>query len=152
MPSKGKSSDAKAKKPTASASDHHTLVVNALRDLYENKLLPIEKKYLFHKFHGPELLPSELSAKPLVLLLGQYSVGKTTFIRHLIGNDYPGMHIGPEPTTDKFIAVVDGEDGKVIKGNSLTAVDNLPFAGLSSFGVNFLNKFEAALVSSPLLK
>ena len=36
---------------------------------------------------------------------------KTTFIRHLLGNkDFPGMHIGPEPTTDKFIAFVYGNE------------------------------------------
>ena len=36
---------------------------------------------------------------------------KTTFIRHLVGGDFPGQHIGPEPTTDKFMALVHGEDG-----------------------------------------
>jgi EH domain-containing protein 1 len=48
------------------------------------------------RFHAPEILPAELAAKPQVLLLGQYSTGKTTFIRSLIGTDYPGIHIGPE--------------------------------------------------------
>lgn len=86
------------------------------------------------------------------LLLGQYSTGKTTFIRHLIDADYPGIHIGPEPTTDKFIAVVHGEQGKVIKGNSLTAVKDLPYAGMSTFGPPFLNKFEAAVSDAPLLR
>ena len=62
------------------------------------------------------------------------------------------MHIGPEPTTDRFIAVVHGEDGNVIKGNSVTGVSELPFAGLSVFGGSFLNKFEAAVVSSPRLR
>jgi hypothetical protein len=66
--------------------------------------------------------------------------------------DYPGIHIGPEPTTDKFIAVVHGDETKVIKGNSLTAVDELPYAGLSTFGGGFLNKFEAALTNAPILK
>lgn len=28
-------------------------------------------------------------------------VGKTTFIKHLLGREYPGAHIGPEPTTDR---------------------------------------------------
>ena len=127
-------------------------VVKQLIDLYTNQILPIEKRYLFHRFHAPEILPTELGAKPQVLLLGQYSTGKTTFIRNLIETDYPGIHIGPEPTTDKFIAVVHGQSGKVIKGNSLTAVSDLPFAGMSTFGSSFLNKFEAAVVDAPLLK
>jgi len=44
-------------------------------------------------------------------LIGQYSTGKTTFLNHLLGEDFPGMHIGPEPTTDKFMALFhDGVD------------------------------------------
>ena len=31
--------------------------------------------------------------------------GKTTFIKYLLGRDYPGTHIGPEPTTDRFVVV-----------------------------------------------
>jgi hypothetical protein len=30
-------------------------------------------------------------AKPQVLLIGQYSVGKTSFIRYLLGRDFPGQ-------------------------------------------------------------
>jgi EH domain-containing protein 1 len=127
-------------------------VVTALRSLYKEKLLPIEKQYLFPKFNLPEILDSEISSKPNVLLIGQYSTGKTTFIRHLIGMDYPEMHIGPEPTTDRFIAVVYGNEPKIIKGNALTSVNELPFSGLSTFGSNFLNKFSAAVVPSPILK
>jgi GTPase SAR1 family protein len=36
------------------------------------------------------------------MLIGQYSVGKTSFIRYLLGRDFPGQRIGPEPTTDRF--------------------------------------------------
>lgn len=114
--------------------------------------MDIEKKSLFHKFHAPEMLPSEIASKPTVLLLGQYSVGKSTFIKHLIGREYPGMHIGPEPTTDRFIATVYGENEKVIKGNALTGVIELPFSGLSTFGSGFLNKFEGAVLPAEILK
>ena len=34
--------------------------------------------------------------------MGQYSVGKTSFIRYVLGRDFPGQRIGPEPTTDRF--------------------------------------------------
>jgi len=127
-------------------------VVHELRDLYVNRILPIEMQYSFHKFHFPEILEAELEAKPSVLLVGQYSTGKTSFIKNLIEREYPEMHIGPEPTTDKFIAVVHGEETKTIKGNALTGVSELPFAGLSVFGSGFLNKFSAAVVDAPLLK
>ena len=155
------------------------LLIGDLKAIYEKDILPIERKYLFSRFHAPEILASELDAKPQVLFLGQYSVGKTTFIKHLIGSEYPGkfferfrksfilflvyitdlhtstisgMHIGPEPTTDKFIAIVHGENGNIIKGNALTGVTELPFSGLSTFGGGFLNKFEAAMTSAPRLE
>jgi septin family protein len=34
--------------------------------------------------------PSDFDAKPMVMLLGQYSTGKTTFIKHLLKREYPG--------------------------------------------------------------
>ena len=37
----------------------------------------------------------------MVMLVGQYSTGKTTFIRYLLEQDFPGIRIGPEPTTDR---------------------------------------------------
>lgn len=76
---------------------------------------------------------SDFDAKPMVMLLGQYSTGKTTFIKHLLGCEYPGnmlrflaiykyfqsplsdltpvcllsgAHIGPEPTTDRFVVAM----------------------------------------------
>ena len=39
--------------------------------------------------------PSDFDAKPMVLILGQYSVGKTSFIRSLLKQDFPGQRIGP---------------------------------------------------------
>lgn len=33
---------------------------------------------------------SDFDAKPMVMLLGQYSTGKTTFIKHLLRCNYPG--------------------------------------------------------------
>lgn len=127
-------------------------IIDSLKTLYKEKLLPIEKKHFFHKFNSAEILDAEITAKPNVLLVGQYSTGKTSFIRHLVGMDYPGIHIGPEPTTDGFIAIVHGEDVKTIKGNALTGFNELPFSGLSVFGSSFLNKFSAAVVPAPILK
>ena len=67
----------------------------------------------------------DFEAKPLVMVMGQYSTGKTTFIRfifsilkwlcvfwqilfkirYILEKDFPGMRIGPEPTTDTFHVV-----------------------------------------------
>ena len=64
--------------------DIYTNVAEGLRQVYKSKLLPLEETYKFHEFHSPPLDDSDFSAKPMVLLVGQYSVGKTTFIRYLL--------------------------------------------------------------------
>ena len=56
----------------------------------------------YHMTRLTSLLFPVAIAKPQVLLIGQYSVGKTSFIRYLLGRDFPGQRIGPEPTTDRF--------------------------------------------------
>ena len=72
-------------------------VSEGLRQLYAQKLLPLEEHYRFHEFHSPALEDADFDNKPMVLLVGQYSTGKTTFIRHLIEQDFQGMRLGPSP-------------------------------------------------------
>ncbi len=62
----------------------YTNIIEGLRQVYKTKLLPLEEAYRFHEFHSSQLDDSDFSAKPMVLLVGQYSVGKTTFIRYLL--------------------------------------------------------------------
>jgi hypothetical protein len=61
------------------------------------------------------------------------------------------MHIGPEPTSDKFMALIHGTDRKIIKGNTMTVMPELPFYGLSQFGGSFLDHFNGSVTNSPLL-
>lgn len=91
-------------------------------------------------------------AKPMVLLVGQYSTGKTTFIRYLLERDFPGIRVGPEPTTDSFIAVMHGEKEQVIPGNALMVDPQKPFRTLDSFGNAFLNRFCCSELPSPVLE
>ena len=94
---------------------------------------------------------SDFDAKPMVLLLGQYSVGKTSFIRYLIGKDFPGARIGPEPTTDRFNAVMGGPEDRIVPGNALAVDQSMPFSSLTRFGTEFLNKFQASMCNCPIL-
>ncbi|XP_035119117.1 EH domain-containing protein 1 isoform X1 [Callithrix jacchus] len=126
-------------------------VAEGLRQLYAQKLLPLEEHYRFHEFHSPALEDADFDNKPMVLLVGQYSTGKTTFIRHLIEQDFPGMRIGPEPTTDSFIAVMHGPTEGVVPGNALVVDPRRPFRKLNAFGNAFLNRFMCAQLPNPVL-
>ena len=100
-------------------------VTDGLKALYKSKIKPVEEAYKFGEFYSPIMNDGDFDAKPMVLLIGQYSVGKTSFIRYLLGRDFPGQHIGPEPTTDRFIAVMHGQEDKTTPGNALAVSPNL---------------------------
>ncbi|XP_019169146.1 PREDICTED: EH domain-containing protein 1-like isoform X2 [Ipomoea nil] len=129
-----------------------TSVIDGLKRLYNAKLKPLEVTYRFNDFVSPVLTDSDFDAKPMIMLLGQYSTGKTTFIKHLLKCSYPGAHIGPEPTTDRFIVVTSGPDERSIPGNTVAVHADMPFTGLSTFGGAFLSKFECSQMPHPLLE
>ncbi|XP_061342235.1 EH domain-containing protein 1 isoform X1 [Gastrolobium bilobum] len=129
-----------------------TSIIDGLKRLYIQKLKPLEATYRFNDFVSPLLTNSDFDAKPMVMLLGQYSTGKTTFIKHLLKSSYPGAHIGPEPTTDRFVVVMSGPDERSIPGNTIAVQADMPFSGLTTFGTAFLSKFECSQMPHPLLE
>ncbi|GMT11780.1 hypothetical protein PFISCL1PPCAC_3077, partial [Pristionchus fissidentatus] len=127
-------------------------VSEGLRKIYKTKLYPLEEFYKFHDFHSPALDDPDFDAKPMILLVGQYSTGKTTFIRHLLEEDFPGIRIGPEPTTDRFIAVMNAPEEGVIPGNALVVDSKKQFRALSGFGNAFLNRFQCSTLPNQVLE
>jgi EH domain-containing protein 1 len=148
-------------------------IFEGLKRMYRKKIMPLEIASRYAHFsQSPPLSPSDFDARPMILLIGQYSVGKTSFIRYLLGNrDFPGMRIGPEPTTDRFTILMDNEDSdersntpttagggtdgvdKTIPGAALAAQGDKPFRGLSPFGNAFLSRLEGICLSNcPILK
>jgi len=132
--------------------DVYENVTEGLKNIYKQKLLPLEKEYQFHDFHSPAYDEADFDAKPMVMLVGQYSTGKTTFIRYLLEQDFPGIRIGPEPTTDRFIAVMHADTDGVIPGNALVVDPKKQFRPLSKFGNAFLNRLQCSGSSSQVLK
>ncbi|KAH7820124.1 putative EH-domain containing 4 [Monocercomonoides exilis] len=132
--------------------DAHNDVVEGLKRLYREKIVPLEESCQFHMFHSHPLRDSDFDANPMVMLIGQYSVGKTSFIEYLLGRSYPGMMIGPEPTTDKFVAVYYGEEDNIIPGNTASMHSSFPFQQLDRFGSAFLTRFNVSTCNSDFLK
>jgi len=137
---------------TSAFSDNYPVVLRSLKAIYGKKMLEIEKKYRFDEYWQQALRASDIDAKPMVLLLGQFSVGKTSFIQFLLKRKFPGMRVGPEPTTDRFVAVMYGDEDQVVPGNALSVDPEAPFGQLNKFGSNFLNRFEASQCSAPILQ
>jgi GTPase SAR1 family protein len=123
-------------------------VMSSLKEMYKTKILPFEELTFFSRFGCGELSDSDFDSNPMVLLMGPYSSGKTTFIENLIGRQYPGSKIGPEPTTDTFNAIMPGGEDRIIPGNALVVTPNTPFHGLQTFGNSFLTRFQGCYVSN----
>uniref|UniRef100_A0A7S2W2F2 Dynamin-type G domain-containing protein n=1 Tax=Rhizochromulina marina TaxID=1034831 RepID=A0A7S2W2F2_9STRA len=130
----------------------HQAVIDGIKTIYRDVVRPIEVATKFESFHSNILTDSEFDAAPMVLLVGPYSVGKTSFIQYILGRNFPGQRVGPEPTTDRFMAVMYGESDKSIPGNALTVAPGSPFGGLKFYGNNFLTRFEGAIVNAPVLE
>uniref|UniRef100_A0A3Q1HFH6 EH-domain containing 2a n=1 Tax=Anabas testudineus TaxID=64144 RepID=A0A3Q1HFH6_ANATE len=128
------------------------MVTEELKNLYYKRLLPIEKYYSFHHFHSPSYEDADFDNKPMVLVMGQYSAGKTTFIRYLIEQEFPGSRVGPEPTTDCFTALMYGDTERIIPGNALTVDPKKPFRNLNIFGNSFLNRLQCVQMPNQVLE
>ncbi|KAI8328155.1 P-loop containing nucleoside triphosphate hydrolase protein [Chlamydoabsidia padenii] len=132
--------------------DEYGQIVDDVKRIYKTKIKPLEVTYNFEGFHSSPLTDADIEAKPIVLLIGQYSTGKTTFIKYLLDKSYPGEHIGVEPTTDRFVAVMNGDEDRVIPGNAAAVNQQLPFQGLNRFGQAFLSRFQVSQTNSPVLE
>ena len=106
---------------------------------------------MYHELREPQLSDAWFDARPMVLLIGQYSVGKTSFIAICSAATF-NQHVGPEPTTDRFVAVMYGDREKVTPGNALTSQPDTPFHSLRHYGTHYLDKLEAAAVPAPILR
>lgn len=136
-----------------------------IKQIYDKVLLPLERRFAFEAFDYPNSAPlneADFFETPMLLLIGQYSTGKTSFVKFLTDSCYPGMNIGPEPTTDSFVAVMgDGcssnlrnaacRGQRVIPGNALCSDPRFPFGGLTQFGNSFLRRFHGSVSSSTVL-
>uniref|UniRef100_A0A7S4JNC5 Calmodulin n=1 Tax=Odontella aurita TaxID=265563 RepID=A0A7S4JNC5_9STRA len=139
--------------PRDDVADRTAMLSARLKQIYKKAVYPVEKRHRYDYFYeSPFLTDVEFDSKPQIMLIGQYSVGKTSFIRYLLGRDFPGQRIGPEPTTDRFTVLINGPEERTIPGNALSVHPDLPFRGLERFGVSFLSRFEGSQLPSSVLK
>lgn len=141
-------------KATMQQRESHAQAMDRLKRIYKAKIRPLEQAYKFSEFYASELTDGDFDARPFVLLVGGYSVGKTSFIRYMLERDFPGARIGPEPTTDRFLAIMASRPGQaegVIPGNAAAVDVDRPFSSLGRFGISFLSRFEVSELQSPIL-
>ncbi len=133
--------------------------MNSLR----NELLAMVEDYLspvaLHYGYSEVPLESNIKWRPLVLVLGNYSSGKSTLINEFLGVEVQAT--GQAPTDDSFtvityeessddnteIRVTDERDGKYLLNDP-----EYPFESLKKHGQRFSSHFRLKKVNSPFLK
>ena len=96
-------------------------------------------------------LQAILKWKPVVLMIGNYSSGKSTFINELLGQDL--QRTGQAPTDDSFTIITsDGSGEGQIPGTTLVSDENLPFTFFKDFGEQFISHFRLKKVDVPFLE
>ncbi|CAG0917577.1 unnamed protein product [Notodromas monacha] len=96
---------------------------------------------------------AEISAKPLILLMGPTGTGKTSAIKYLLGLDsasaIPRIPIGPVPAQSQFTIWRHAENPSVEMGPELAA--DATFTTLQKFGLSALDRVTGIRLKAPLL-
>lgn len=116
------------------------------RALYDQVLDPIGQRFEFEA--APP--PAETKGLPMVLLLGNHSSGKSTFINWLIGEDL--QRTGIAPIDDGFTVITHGPEEQVRDGMTIVTDPNLPYGDLRRYGDQLLSYFKLRLRPNPQLQ
>ena len=89
--------------------------------------------------------------KPLVLVIGNYSSGKSTLINELIGRDI--QRTGQAPTDDSFTILTsgDGKEEREIPGSTLVNDSTLPFEHFKHYGEKLISHVTMKMLNVPVL-
>lgn len=125
----------------------------ALQDKIQSKvrakLAPLFRRYQTD-FND---LDAMLKWKPIVLILGNYSSGKSTFINELIGREV--QRTGQAPTDDSFTVITAPDSGSEemdLPGSDLVNDSRLPFTVFKTFGEQLISHFRMKKVNSSMFE
>ena len=121
-------------------------IADQIRGFYDDLLDPLAKEYMFRR---PPTV-GELRRPPQVLLLGNHSSGKSTFVNYLLGDDV--QNTGVAPTDDGFTIITHGATATERDGAAVVSNPDLPYEGLRPFGSQLVSHVRLKLRPAELLK
>jgi len=139
-------------------SNDHTLktVESTLKDLkkiYETAIKELENNYKYKELSHRHFGDPEIFNKPLIVLLGPWSGGKSTMMNYLLGIEYTKNAFkstaSPSPGFNFNIAMY-GEEDDDIDGTEISA--EWAFSSLQKFGQEFLKKVKGKKLKNKLLE
>jgi len=124
-----------------------------LRKIYENSIKPLEDIYKYKELSNRHFGDPEIFAKPLVVLMGPWSGGKSSMINYLLGTEYTknAFRAAAEPSPGfNFNIAMYGESEEELDGTQLSA--EFTFSSLQKFGQEFLKKLQGKKMPNKLLQ
>ncbi len=125
-------------------------VKKEIERLLQSKIKPIFDIY----GHSMDSLINLLKWKPIALVIGNYSSGKSTFINELIGRNV--QRTGQSPTDDSFTILTAsntaGDSEVSISGASLVNDESMPFTSLKKFGESLFSHLSLKDLDVQVLK
>ncbi len=132
--------------------------IEALRaelvEMVQDYLSPVAVRYQYSS--AP--LDATIKWRPMVLVLGNYSSGKSTLINELVGVNVQAT--GQAPTDDCFTVITAPEGQPFAAGVPITEREGqvllndpvFPFEGLKRHGAGFASHFRLKRVEAPILR
>lgn len=119
-----------------------------LQSKVKKKLEPLFARYKMD-FGG---IDASLKWKPIVLIIGNYSSGKSTLINEFVGQDI--QRTGQAPTDDSFTIITcdPGVSSAETPGSTLVNDENLPFGHFKQFGEKLISHICMKQIASPVLE
>ncbi|MCF6290305.1 MAG: dynamin family protein [Desulfobacterales bacterium] len=125
-------------------------VIRDVDKILRRKMSPVFKQYGVEA----ETFMTPLKWQPLVLVIGNYSSGKSTLINELLGKQV--QRTGQAPTDDCFTILTglgpNQEESPEVPGSTLVNDEQLPFASLRQYGESLLAHLRLKRVDAPILK
>jgi hypothetical protein len=103
-------------------------LAKAVQGFYNDAIDPVAERFAFAQRQNT----GEITGPPLVLMLGNHSSGKSSFINYLLGEEV--QKTGLAPTDDGFTIITWGETRDDRDGPGLVNNPELPYTGLRHFG------------------
>ncbi len=119
-----------------------------LQTKVRKKLGPLFARYKMD-FGG---IDAALKWKPIVLIIGNYSSGKSTFINELVGQHV--QRTGQAPTDDSFTIITSDPGVGTVEtpGSTVVNDEKMPFQHFRGFGEKLISHICMKQVASPMLE